>query len=649
MKNTEFDPVERPSNAVEKSTEASEASEANEQAPLTSEPPSCAEHDNVSRETLLSAGSVRDMYALFRADGLAKHESLFNALYLYCHNRYESAPTDRKKKYKSIHEHPLGWAGDRKKLGRHNIWSFFLRVLDAAACVTHGFKRAVRACGHFVRKVNRIPHSMDNSARAIRAFFRVLRKALLPIAAVCVTLFAAFCMYRGLSADYAVDVYVDGVYVGNTLSVGDVLASKRSYEADLSARYGTPIVLDCDISFVPSLYENKEKIASDDISIYSDYMDRFVTDGYGLYVDGKLAAVTSTEKWFYDAISEYMSVWRSHYSESSASEDEESVERYIYDNNMTIIADKYPHSYFLSYTEVRELFSLPTALSDEEDAWMKKNLHFIDWELFDGQDAAAVSYSLNLNYDTLDHARTTGNGLSVYNAAAPAQSVSVALTVIKQESATETIPYEVETVEDETLAEGTRRLIRNGSVGKKTVYYNAYYQNGEVTGREVTGEEIVTRPVNKIVRVGTRELTEEEKNCQPTGTYIYPYEGKITSYFGWRVIFGSNSFHQGIDIWGQRGQPVVAADGGEVIEVGSNKSYGNYCLIRHNEEIVTRYAHCDEITVKEGDLVPQGGQVGTLGASGNATGVHVHFEIIKDGVKVDPLPYMTGSLPYVAV
>ncbi len=630
------------SNSVENPNEAFASNE-----PKTYEEHSAAEVENVSRETLLSEGSVRDMYALFRADGLARHESLFNALYLYCHNRCETAPADRKNKYKSIHEHPLGWAGDKKKLAKLGIWSFCLYLLDAAACVTHVLKRAAHAGDRFFHKVNRIPRSMDNSLRATRAFFRVIYKALLPITAVCLTLFAALHIFRGLSTDYAVDVYVDGSYVGNTLNVADVLAAKKRYEADLSARYGTPIVLDCDLSFVPSLYDNKEKIASDDTSVYSDYMSRFVSDGYGLYVDGKLAAVTSTEKWFYDAISDYMSVWQIHYSE--ASDDEETVERYIYDNNMTIIADKYPRSYFLSRAEVRKLFSLSSALSDEESAWMKDRLHFIDWGLFEGMSPALVSYSLDLNYAALDSPRKADNSLSVYNSSMPEQNVSVALSLVKQEKAEEPVPYEVETVEDETLAEGTRRLVREGKNGKKIVYYNAYYQNGEVYGREVTGEEVTLSPINKIVRVGTRPLSEWERACQPTGTYIYPYEGKITSYFGWRVMSGSNSFHQGIDIWGKRGEPVVAADGGEVIEAGSNNSYGKYCLIRHNEEIVTRYAHCDEITVEVGDLVPQGGQVGTLGASGNATGVHVHFEIIKDGVKVDPLPYMTGSLPYVAV
>ncbi|MBP5245513.1 MAG: M23 family metallopeptidase [Clostridia bacterium] len=93
---------------------------------------------------------------------------------------------------------------------------------------------------------------------------------------------------------------------------------------------------------------------------------------------------------------------------------------------------------------------------------------------------------------------------------------------------------------------------------------------------------------------------------------------------------------------GTRGDPVVAADAGEVIDVGVTRGYGNYVLIRHDEDTVTRYAHCDTITVEVGDSVAQGSQIATLGSTGNATGVHVHFEIIINGSTVDPLPYMSG-------
>ncbi len=608
-----------------------------------------AAKEDVSRETILSGDSISDMYHLFRDNGMSRHESLFNALYLFCHNCYEAAPKKRKNIFKRIPEHPLGWAGDMQKLSKRNIWSIFLHLLDGIAVISHGARRAGNTIERFVHKTARIPNSMDNSTRAIKAFFRVICKSFLPCAAFALTVFTFLQIFHGMSVHYAVDVYIDGEYVGNTLNVNDILATKRGYEADLSARYGTPVVLECDINYKPSIYENKDKLTVGDTDIFASYMSRFTENGYGLYVDGKLAGVSTTEKWFYDAISDYMAMQQANYRAEAGITEDEQVERFIYNNNMTIIADKYPHSYFLSRAEVRRLFSLSSALSKEEEEWFHEHLHFIDWDHFSGGAPSTMTYSLELNYPSETEGRKNANDLSVYNEATPTQNVSVGLSVVREETSTEPIYFDIQTIEDETLREGTRRLVQNGKNGEKRVRYNAYYQNGEQTGRDIIGEEILRAPVDKIVCVGTRPLTEEEKNSVPTGTYIYPYEGKITSYFGWRVMSGSNTFHQGIDIWGKRGETVVASDGGEVIEVGDNRSYGKYCLIRHNEDVVTRYAHCDTITVKTGDLVAQGSPIGTLGATGNATGVHVHFEFIENGIKVDPLPHMPGSLPFVAV
>lgn len=70
------------------------------------------------------------------------------------------------------------------------------------------------------------------------------------------------------------DVYIDDVYVGNTLNVAEILDTKRQYEADLSARYGSPVVLECKIGFVPGEYRENEKIPAGDTAIFNDYMAR---------------------------------------------------------------------------------------------------------------------------------------------------------------------------------------------------------------------------------------------------------------------------------------------------------------------------------------------------------------------------------------
>lgn len=640
MRNTEFDPIDlRPE--TEPQPESGDKT-------VRAVSDDKTEAKNDSRVKILAGTSIGKMYKLFRHDGMSKHESLYNAVYLSFHNRYEKAPSVVRDEFKNIHEHPRGWSGDKRELHKHDIWSVGLWALNGLARITHGVKKVAHSVGSFFKKMAHIPHSMDNSARAMRAFGRVVVKAALPVGAAAFMALTAVHIAKASRLNCAVGVYVDGEYVGNTLNVGEILDTKRQYESDLSTRYGSPVVLECDVSFVPAEYREKDKIMAGDTAIFDSYMAHYTEDGYGLYIDGKLAAVAPVEKWFYDAVKDYIRMQEESYKALyDVSEDE--VDRFIYSNNITLISDRYPESYFLNRSEVRKLFSLSTSLSDEDASYLKDHLHFIKWTDFDGGvSTAAFTYSLKLNYASLgSKTRSVSAGTpAVYNIALPVETVSMELSVVKDESERVSVPFEVQTVEEESWPQGMRRLVQDGADGEKIIYYKSFYQGGKLVKREVSGEEILKAPVAKIVRAGTKELTEEEKKLIPTGTYIYPYQGKITSTFGWRVIFGSNSFHQGLDIYGKRGETVVAADGGEVIEVGSNKSYGNYCMIRHNEDIVTRYAHCDSITVEEGDLVGQGFPIGTLGSTGKVTGVHVHFEIIKNGVKVDPLPYMTGTLPY---
>ena len=301
---------------------------------------------------------------------------VYNALYLACHNRYEKTPSVMRGEFKSIHEHPRGWSGDKRKLHKNNIWSVALSALGGLAYLMHGVKKAAGAVGRAFRKIGHIPHSMDNSARAMSAFGRVLLKAALPAAAIAFASFAAIHIAKASRTECAVDVYIDDVYVGNTLNVAEILDTKRQYEADLSARYGSPVVLECKIDLVPGEYRENEKIPAGDTAIFNEYIANDTEDGYGLYIDGRLAAVASVEKWFYDAIKDYIALQEKSYR-ALFGISEDAVDRFIYSNNITLISDRYPSSYFLNRREVRKLFSLSSALSNEDEAFFKNHLHFI--------------------------------------------------------------------------------------------------------------------------------------------------------------------------------------------------------------------------------------------------------------------------------
>ncbi|HMN68297.1 MAG TPA: M23 family metallopeptidase [Bdellovibrionales bacterium] len=103
----------------------------------------------------------------------------------------------------------------------------------------------------------------------------------------------------------------------------------------------------------------------------------------------------------------------------------------------------------------------------------------------------------------------------------------------------------------------------------------------------------------------------------------------------------SDPNHQGIDLGGSRGTPILAGHEGLVVYVGQEFSgYGKMVLIEYDKEWASIYAHLDSISVREGQIVKPGDPVGTMGKTGRASGVHLHFEVLKSRKNVDPLPLL---------
>ncbi|MCX6807449.1 MAG: M23 family metallopeptidase [Patescibacteria group bacterium] len=109
----------------------------------------------------------------------------------------------------------------------------------------------------------------------------------------------------------------------------------------------------------------------------------------------------------------------------------------------------------------------------------------------------------------------------------------------------------------------------------------------------------------------------------------------LTQRYSWR--------HGGIDI-ADRSMPLIyAAAGGTVIEVkygGWNGGYGKYALVDHGNGYVTRYAHLSKLYVNAGDQVTAGQAIAVMGSTGRSTGPHLHFEIIENGARKNPLAYL---------
>nr|WP_275695638.1 peptidoglycan DD-metalloendopeptidase family protein [Fredinandcohnia sp. SECRCQ15] len=206
------------------------------------------------------------------------------------------------------------------------------------------------------------------------------------------------------------------------------------------------------------------------------------------------------------------------------------------------------------------------------------------------------------------------------------------VTVKKEESKKETIAYKTEVKEDSNMYKGDNKVTQEGQEGEKVVNYNVELVNGQVSKRTATSENIIKEPVNHVVVKGTKVVP-----SRGTGSLSWPaVGGYISSKQGYRW----GRLHKGIDIARPSNHTIKAADNGTVIFAGYDGSFGNKIMIDHNNGIVTLYAHMSSLDVHSGQTVSQGQAIGVMGATGNSTGVHLHFEVYKNGSLQNPLSYL---------
>ena len=129
----------------------------------------------------------------------------------------------------------------------------------------------------------------------------------------------------------------------------------------------------------------------------------------------------------------------------------------------------------------------------------------------------------------------------------------------------------------------------------------------------------------------------------------WPVAGRITSYFGYRYhpILHFSRFHAGLDFGASWGSPIVAAADGQVVRAGWAGGYGRQVRIAHGGGLMTSYSHMSQIVAYPGEMIRRGQLIGYVGSSGLSTGPHVHFEVRKDGVAVNPLAVRFASAPVV--
>jgi murein DD-endopeptidase MepM/ murein hydrolase activator NlpD len=149
-------------------------------------------------------------------------------------------------------------------------------------------------------------------------------------------------------------------------------------------------------------------------------------------------------------------------------------------------------------------------------------------------------------------------------------------------------------------------------------------------------------------RLNIVSRTVDRRNALAAATpSIWPARGWLSSTMGRRSdpFTGDSDFHAGLDIAGERGQPVFATAAGTVNHVGFQGGYGNLIVLDHGFGLQTRYGHLLNYSVKQGAQVKRGDVIGHVGNTGRSTGYHLHYEVLANGKLLNPLKLLSQQKP----
>ncbi len=209
------------------------------------------------------------------------------------------------------------------------------------------------------------------------------------------------------------------------------------------------------------------------------------------------------------------------------------------------------------------------------------------------------------------------------------------VTVLTKEivAATENIDFKTVYENTTALYKGEVKVKTPGVYGTREVRTEVTKENGIVVASAQMDSVVTAEPQNQVALKGTKSIA----TFAGTGSLSSPLARiEISSAFGSR----GGGRHTGVDFRNPKGTPILAADDGVVIQVSNSGSPGKTVKLSHGNGLETWYEHCDTILVSVGQVVKKGEQIATVGATGNATGYHLHFEVRKNGVPQNPMNYL---------
>lgn len=477
---------------------------------------------------------------------------------------------------------------------------FSAKARRALAFAASGAKAVSRASA-------RLWHAVDSALAGHRLM------SPLPFLAIAGVVSAALIVGTLYTPGYVVSV--DGLTVGTVTEPSVFENVIDRVENRASAILGHEYTLDHEVEYTFALTK-KDDISS--VSVFETYLFNQIGEvmkSYVLTVDGEFIGA-STDKAALDAMLDELAA------------------PYVTENTVKVeyVEDVQLSYQFISSDVMQDLDSMSEILSANTTGETT-------YEVVKGDTYSGIAYANDMSLTELMelNPQASLDRLMIGDVLTVKKTIPyLSIRTIDKVSYNEEIPCPVEEVEDSSMYVGQTKVLTAGTPGEAYVTASVTYVNGHEEARTVLSSETLTEATTQVVAVGTKP----RPKTMPTGTFKWPCSGRISSYFGYRSIFGTYSYHGGIDIATSYGTAITASDGGTVIWSGYKGTYGYLVIIDHGNGVQSYYGHCSSLLVSAGDKVYQGQTIARVGSTGRSTGNHCHFEIRINGTRVNPLSYL---------
>ena len=517
------------------------------------------------------------------------------------------------------------------RLGIKKIGLLISKLLKA---IVHPFKALFNKTGRAIRAVktkSRAAYKRGGIKAMVKATFRVfkegiernyeaaikLRNYLLPAAGFAVLLTVILICS---SLTFGLKVEYDGVILGN-------IKDETVYDtAEKGLMQRVLFEEDDEVEIIPKF---SLAVVSEDSLLTSDEItdkliqasSSVIDEASGLYVDGVLVGAVKEG----DELEETLNAILQKY----ATGNDEDIVAFVKD--VQIKEGLYPVSSIVDMASLKEKISGETSAE-------------IVYTVSKGDTPYDVARKAGISLDTLYSlnpvAKTTfviGQKITIASSE-PFLSVKVQKHVTEREE----VDYETITTKNNNYYTSYRKVTRSGKKGVNEVTYLVTYLNGVATEKEAVDTKVISLPVDEKVTVGTKVATtlrpssiSSSKGNGKVPGFIWPTSGRISC--RWWGYYN----HRGLDIAAPKGTPIYAAASGTVISYKNQSSgYGRHIVIDHGNGVQTLYAHTSAVYVTVGQKVTQGQKVAAVGRTGWATGNHLHFGVMINGVYKNPELYL---------